>query len=324
MNTRPFQPFQYLRLSLTDRCNFRCRYCLPELNQEFHPRENTLSLPDWKVLLPMLRGIGIRKVRLTGGEPTLHPGLLELVALLAESGFEETALTTNGFRLGKLAPEFKRLGLNRVNVHLDSLKPETFDHATQTKGQLERVLAGIRLAKSLGLSPKVNVVLMRGLNDGEAIDFMDFSAKEGVEVRFIELMPTGTNEDYFKEYFIPVMEIKRRLQDRFSLEPFERDPLGGPSRRFKIKGSNAKVGFIGSSCEGFCDGCQRLRLTSEGVVKRCLFEPGGLELQPMLRQGLLPEQLNESILSFLSNKWTFNPHVAGPVKEAFPLARIGG
>ena len=319
-----FQPFTYLRLSLTDRCNFRCRYCLPEAQQVFHPLETSLHIEDWKRLLPLLRELGIRKVRLTGGEPTLHPGLLEIVEMLTQSGFEETALTTNGFRLEKLAPELKKRGLNRVNVHLDSLKDEGFDKASQTKGLLDKVLAGVRFSKSLGLSPKVNVVLMRGENDQEAEDFVRFSEKEEVEVRFIELMPTGTNTNYFQEYFVPAMEVKRRLQEQFPLEPLEKDPLGGPSRRFKVAGSHARVGFIGASCEGFCDGCQRLRLTSEGVVKRCLFEPGGLELRPLLRSEASEGELKQSLLSFLSQKWTFNPHVAGPVTEAFPLARIGG
>lgn len=324
MSEIKFQPFKYLRLSLTDRCNFRCRYCLPEAQQEFHPLETSLRIGDWKKLLPLLRELGIRKVRLTGGEPTLHPALLEMVEMLTQSGFEETALTTNGFRLEKLAPELKSRGLTRVNVHLDSLKEQGFDKASQTQGLLGKVLSGIRLAQDLGLSPKVNVVLMRGENDGEAEDFVRFSKREGIEVRFIELMPTGTNTDYFQEFFVPSMEIKRRLQERFQLEPLEKDPLGGPSRRFQVAGSRARVGFIGASCEGFCDGCQRLRLTSEGVVKRCLFEPGGLELRPLLRSGAPDDELKQALLSFLSQKWTFNPHVAGPVTEAFPLARIGG
>ncbi len=324
MTAIQFQPFKYLRLSLTDRCNFRCRYCLPEAIQAFHSTENTLRMEDWKKLLPVMRELGIQKVRLTGGEPTLHPRLLEIIELLTSSGFTETALTTNGFRLAKLAPEFKRQGLGRVNVHLDSLRPAAFDKASQTKGLLDRVLDGIRIAKDLGLKPKVNLVLMKGENDSEAEDFMEFSDREGVEVRFIELMPTGTNADYFKEFFIPVTEIKRRLAEKMELIPLERDILGGPSRRFEIAGSKARVGFIGASCEGFCDSCQRLRLTSEGVVKRCLFEPGGLRLKPLLDRGATSSEIDLAMKKFLSEKWTFNPHVAGPVKEAFPLARIGG
>ena len=319
-----FQPFRYLRLSLTDRCNFRCRYCLPEMEQAFHPLENTLKWEDWKTVLPLLKDLGIRKVRLTGGEPTLHPRVLDMVELLARTGFEETALTTNGFRLEKLAPELKSRGLARVNVHLDSLQAERFDRASQTEGLFGKVLAGLRLAKQMGLSPKVNAVLMRGVNEDEAADFMEFSEKEGVEVRFIELMPTGTNGDFFREYFVPAMEIKRRLEARFGLEPLERDPLGGPSRRFKVKGMGARVGFIGASCEGFCDGCQRLRLTSEGFLKRCLFEPGGLDLKTPIRQGVPSPVILESMKDFLSQKWTFNPHVSGPVQEPFPLAKIGG
>ncbi|HVZ81431.1 MAG TPA: GTP 3',8-cyclase MoaA [bacterium] len=319
-----FQPFRYLRLSLTDRCNFRCVYCLPEAVQAFHPSEKTLQWADWNRLVPLMRTLGIRKVRLTGGEPTLHPRVLEMVELLAQSGFEETALTTNGFRLEKMAPEMKSRGLTRVNVHLDSLDPQGFDRASQTQGLFERVLAGIRAAKAAGLSPKVNVVLMRGANDQEAEDFIGFSDREGVEVRFIELMPTGSNDAYFRDHFIPVIEVQRRLRDAFGLEPVERDPLGGPSRRFRVTGSRARVGFIGASCEGFCDSCQRLRLTSEGFLKRCLFEPGGLDLKPLLRRGAPIGEMTEVIQGFLSQKWTFNPHVAGPVKEPFPLARIGG
>jgi len=324
MNQPSFQPFRYLRLSLTDRCNFRCRYCLPEAEQNFHPKENTLAFQDWEKILPLLKNMGIRKVRLTGGEPTLHPRLLQMIGLLASTGFEETALTTNGFRLAKLAPEFQAAGLGRVNVHVDSLHPETFDHASQTKGLLGKVLEGIRLAKSLGLSPKVNAVLMRGVNDGEAEEFIEFSHREGVEVRFIELMPTGTNGDYFREFFIPVTEVKKRLSEKMVLEPLQRDELGGPSRRFTVAGSRARVGFIGASCEGFCDSCQRLRLTSEGFLKRCLFEPGGLDTKPYLRRGASGVEMTEAIQKFLSEKWTFNPHVAGPVQEPFPLARIGG
>lgn len=324
MNNIQFQPFRYLRLSLTDRCNFRCLYCLPEQEQAFHPRENTLTWEDWQRLLPILKAMGIHKVRLTGGEPTLHPRLLELVSLLTDTGFEETALTTNGFRLEKLAPEFRKRGLTRVNVHLDSLSSDGFDQASQTKGLFERVLAGLRVSKALGLSPKVNVVLMRGRNDHEAEDFVEFSEREGVEVRFIELMPTGSNDAFFKDHFIPVTEVKRRLEKGMGLEPLERDPLGGPSRRFRVVGHQARVGFIGASCEGFCDACQRLRLTSEGFLKRCLFEPGGLDLKPLLRRNAPAAEITGTMQDFLSQKWTFNPHVAGPVKEPFPLAKIGG
>jgi cyclic pyranopterin phosphate synthase len=319
-----FQPFRYLRLSLTDRCNFRCVYCLPEAIQTFHEKENTLGWEDWQRVIPLLRDLGIRKVRLTGGEPTLHPRVLDMVDLLAQRGFEETALTTNGFRLEKMAPEMKSRGLTRVNVHLDSLTPDGFDRASQTKGLFERVLAGIRAAKAVGLSPKVNVVLMRGENEHEVEDFVDFSEREGVEVRFIELMPTGTNGDEFRDHFIPVIEVQRRLKETMGLEAIERDPLGGPSRRFNVRGRKARVGFIGASCEGFCDSCQRLRLTSEGFLKRCLFEPGGLDLKPHLRKRIPGAEMTEVIQGFLSQKWTFNPHVAGPVQEPFPLARIGG
>jgi len=319
-----FQPFRYLRLSLTDRCNFRCRYCLPEAEQAFHPLEGTLKPSDWERLLPLLKDMGIRKVRLTGGEPTLHPHLLDMVGLLTSLGFEETALTTNGFRLAKLASDLKRLGLTRVNVHLDSLDPTTFDRMSGTKGLLGKVLAGIQAAREAGLSPKVNAVLMRGENDVEAEDFLEFSDREGVEVRFIELMPTGTNDREFSRSFMPVMELKKRLQERFELLPMEKDPLGGPSRRFRVAGSKAKVGFIGASCEGFCDACQRLRLTSEGLLKRCLFEPGGLNVRTLLLKGMSAGELKVEMVRFLSEKWTYNPHVAGPVKEPFPLARIGG
>jgi cyclic pyranopterin phosphate synthase len=226
--------------------------------------------------------------------------------------------------LEKLAPGLRYRGLTRVNVHLDSLDPDGFDRASQTKGLFERVLSGLRAAKAVGLSPKVNVVLMRGANDHEAEDFVEFSEREGVEVRFIELMPTGSNDVHFRDHFIPVLEVKRRLEARMGLEPLERDPLGGPSRRFRVKGSGARVGFIGASCEGFCDSCQRLRLTSEGFLKRCLFEPGGLDLRPYLRKNTPAVEMTEVIQGFLSKKWTFNPHVAGPVQEPFPLAKVGG
>jgi len=319
-----FQPFRYLRLSLTDRCNFRCRYCLPEMEQAFHPLDHTLRPSDWERLLPLLKDLGIRKVRLTGGEPTLHPHLLGMVGLLTSLGFEETALTTNGFRLAKMAGELKALGLTRVNVHLDSLDPSTFDRMSGTKGLFDRVLSGIQEAREAGLSPKLNAVLMKGENDGELEDFLEFSHREEVEVRFIELMPTGTNDQEFHRSFLPVMEAKRRLQERHWLIPLERDPLGGPSRRFQVAESRAKVGFIGASCEGFCDSCQRLRLTSEGFFKRCLFEPGGLNVRTLLRKGIPADELKGEVVRFLSEKWTYNPHVAGPVREPFPLAKIGG
>jgi cyclic pyranopterin phosphate synthase len=151
-----------------------------------------------------------------------------------------------------------------------------------------------------------------------------FAEREGVEVRFIELMPTGTNADFFARHFIPASSVRERLQERFGLEPLPSDALGGPAKRYRVKGREAMVGFIGSSCEGFCDGCQRLRLTSDGVLKRCLFEPGGLELKPLLRQEASTAELTAAIQRFLSEKWTFNPQVAGPVREPFPLARIGG
>ena len=273
-----------LRLSVTDACQLRCRYCRPAGDGE-HATRRRLSSDD---LLLLVRGIhavrGIEKLRFTGGEPLLRRDLLGLVAACAAMGIPDLALTTNAQRLAGLAGPLRADGLHRVNVSLDSLDDAVFSTITRG-GSLAGSLAGIEAARRAGLRPiKLNTVVMRDLNDHEVADLLDFGFDTGCQVRFLELMPIGVAAGEFEHRFVPWREVHERLCERFELMPQSYEP-GSTSRNYEARdrlGRTTVCGFISPSSRPFCQGCQRLRLTADGLLLGCLAGCGRLDLRPAL------------------------------------------
>ncbi len=285
----------YLRVSVTDRCNFRCRYCMPEEEKEFIPHQEILRYEEIAEIVKVFSRFGVRSVRLTGGEPLVRRGIESLIRQLKEiDGIDEVSLTTNGFFLEEKAELLKEAGLNRVNVSIDTLNPEKFAFITRSdEGSLGRVLRGIEKAKEVGLNPvKVNTVLVKGFNDSEIEDFVRFSASYGVEVRFIELMPVG-GEFFSRDNFIPVSVVKEFLEEKFgALEP-ARTVKMGPAKSFRVGSTGALIGFIPSVSQHFCSECNRLRLTSDGKLRLCLMSDREIDLKELLRSPNYTEELLE-------------------------------
>jgi len=285
----------YLRVSVTARCDLRCVYCTPG------PRRPTAVEPltDEEILRVARAAarLGVRRVRLTGGEPTLRPGLTGLIESIAGiDGVEEVSLTTNGQRLAGMAQELARAGLRRVNVSLDSLQPERFRKITRG-GDLRRVLDGLAAAETAGLTPlKLNVVVVRGLNDDELVDLALTTVEHPWHVRFIELMPIGNQGDWGADYpaagdrFLPVDEMRRRMAS-LALESSEAPPGGGPARSYRLRGAKGTVGFIAPLGERFCHACNRLRLTSDGRLRPCLLSGVDFSIREALHSGLPLEPL---------------------------------
>ena len=275
----------YLRVSVTDRCNFRCRYCMPEGKKEFIPHPEILRYEEIAEVVRVFSQFGVTSVRLTGGEPLVRKGLESLVYQLKEiDGIKEVSLTTNGFFLEEKAEALKEAGLNRVNVSLDTLNPEKFSYITRGGEEaFYRVLRGIEKARNVGLVPvKVNTVLIKGFNDSEIEDFVRFSANFGVEVRFIELMPVG-GQFFSRENFIPISTVRELLEEKFGeLQPVKTVKMG-PAKSFRVGDTGAVVGFIPSVSQHFCSECNRVRLTSDGKLRLCLMSDREIDLKSVLR-----------------------------------------
>ncbi|NTU59770.1 MAG: GTP 3',8-cyclase MoaA [Deltaproteobacteria bacterium] len=274
----------YLRVSVTDRCNLRCTYCMPAEGVSPLGHDAILSYEEILRVARISLGLGIEKIRITGGEPLVRRGILGFVEQMARlPGLQDLSLTTNGLLLGSLAHDLRRAGLRRVNVSLDTLRPEVFRQVTRFDG-LERVLEGLRAAKDAGLAPiKVNVVAMRGVNDGEIVDFGEFAEENGYEVRFIEFMPSRADA-WEERKVLTASEILHVLSSHFRLAPLVAEGVSGPSRTFALPGGG-RVGVISPMSDHFCGTCNRLRLTAEGRLRSCLFSDRETDLRTLLRSG---------------------------------------
>ncbi len=286
----------YLRLSVTDRCNLRCVYCLPEAAPRFVPGADLLSDDEVVSLARAFAGAGVTKIRVTGGEPLVRPGLPSLLRRLrAQPGIEDLSLSTNGVLLAGLAGELKAAGLDRVNISLDTLDPLRFERIARF-GTLESVLAGVEAAVEAGLAPvKLNVVVARGMNDDELGAFAALTQDRPIHVRFIELMPMGETGFFSPERRVPLAEM---MAAAGPLEPLARDdsPLGhGPARCYRRPGAAGSVGFISALSRGFCGACNRVRLSSTGTLIPCLDGEDGADLRTPLRAGAGPAELMELI-----------------------------
>jgi GTP 3',8-cyclase len=318
-----------LRISVTDRCNFRCTYCMPEEGLEWLPRSEILSYEEIaRVARVCVERLGFESIRLTGGEPTVRPHLDVLVEQLSSlrrpSGDPvDLALTTNGATLGLLAGELSRAGLTRINVSCDSLRRDRF-RSIARRDRLDAVLDGIDAAISAGLSPvKVNVVVMRDVNHDEIVDFATFGREHGVEPRFIEFMPLDADEAWRRESVVPASEIIAAIDSVYPLDPLSQG--SEPATRYRYRDGAGTVGVIASVTRPFCGDCDRIRLTTEGKIRTCLFAVDEHDLRHPLRSGASDEDLASMIESAVGTKWA--GHRIGRVDFVRPprsMSQIGG
>lgn len=277
----------YLRVSVTDRCNLRCVYCMPAQGIKKRSHADILCYEEMALIVQAAAELGIRKVRLTGGEPLARLGLPRFVRMIAAiPGIDDLSLTTNGTLLARHAPALAEAGLQRVNVSLDTLRTDRFREITR-RGRLNDVWAGISAAQAAGLNPiKFNVVVVRGLNDDEVVDFARRTVRQDWHVRFIELMPIGANVDWAGNGTVPIPEIRARIETEVGpLEPIHGPTGNGPARYYRLPNAEGTVGFIGAMSDHFCSTCNRLRLTADGRLRPCLMSDQEIDLRGPLRAG---------------------------------------
>lgn len=281
----PFgRDISYLRLSVTDRCDFRCTYCMAE-EMTFAPRSQLLNLEEMAFIAKTFASLGTRRIRITGGEPLIRRDLTKLLrSITRDCQLEDLAITTNGSHLAQHAAELKEAGVNRINVSLDTLNPERFKELTRT-GNLSKVLKGIVTAKQYDFDKiKLNTVALRGFNDGEINDLINFAVEHGLDISFIEEMPLGEITAHNrKDAFLSSQEIKQIIGERYKLKESQAT-TGGPSRYWSVEGSNAKVGFISPHSNNFCSTCNRVRLTAEGRLLLCLGNEHSVDLRATVRK----------------------------------------
>ncbi len=312
-----------LRISVTDRCNFRCTYCMPAEGLAWLPRADVLTFEELeRVARLLVERHGIRSIRLTGGEPTVRAHLPELVRQLAALPVD-LALTTNGATLADVAVELAAAGLRRVNVSLDSLQPERFAALTR-RDALSDVLAGIDAALAAGLAPvKVNAVVLAGVNDDEVLDLAAYGRDRGVQVRFIEFMPLDADGAWRPDLVVPQAAIVERIHAVFPLEPVTRG--SEPAARFRYLDGAGEVGVIPSVTAPFCEQCDRLRLTADGQLRSCLFSVEDHDLRGLLRGGASDDELSDAIEGCVAAKW--RGHAINQVHFVRPhrsMSQIGG
>lgn len=313
-----------LRLSVTDRCNFRCRYCMPEEGMKWLGRSEVLSFEELvRVARVMVEHFGITSVRLTGGEPTVRAGLPGLVALLAQLPVE-LSMTTNGSSLARLARPLASAGLNRVTISLDSLRPERFA-AMAGRDMLGAVLEGVEAARSAGLAPlKLNTVLVRGLNDDEVVDLARFGREVGAEVRFIEFMPLDASGEWSASRVVPASEVLGRVGAVFPIEAFGTRGAE-PAERYRYLDGGGTIGVVAPVTRPFCASCDRVRLTADGELRSCLFSVRERDLRSLMRGGASDEELARAIEEEVAAKWA--GHGIGKVTFVRPgrtMSQIGG
>lgn len=327
------RPLRDLRISVTDRCNFRCPYCMPaeifgERYQFLH-RSDLLTFEEIARLTQILIRLGVVKVRLTGGEPLVRQELEVLVAQLdGLDGIEDIAMTTNGFLLPQKAQLLKDAGLHRVTISLDSLDPEVFRRMNGERAELERVLAGIESAEAAGLTPiKINTVVQRGVNDHTLLDLARFCKERGFILRFIEYMDVGTLNGWELDQVVPAEEIVRMIHAEMPLEPIERNYRGEVAMRYRYRDGGGEIGLIASVTKPFCGACTRMRLSPEGSLYTCLFASQGTNLRDPMRAGASDddiEQIVRDIWSSRSDRYSEIRSSLTQPREKVEMFHIGG
>ena len=319
-----------LRISITDRCNFRCTYCMPEEGMRWLPRDEVLTFEEIeRVARVCVERFGFDGIRITGGEPTVRaqlPVLVEKLARLRVPGTGapvDLALTTNGATLGLLAHDLRRAGLSRINVSCDSLRRDRFRAMTR-RDQLGRVLDGIAAAVDAGFDPvKVNVVTIRGVNDDEVVDFAAFGRETGVQPRFIEFMPLDADGAWTMDQVVPSDEVVSAIDAVFPLEPVTHGPE--PAARYRYRDGRGEIGVIASVTQPFCGNCDRIRMTAEGQLRNCLFAVHETDLRAVMRGGGSDDDLAAAVAGDVARKWP--GHSIGKVtfiRPARSMSQIGG
>ena len=293
----------YLRISVTDRCNLRCCYCMPEEGIPLISHQEILTYEEILRIVRVFATEGISKVRLTGGEPLVRKGIVDFIHSLSQiKEIKDLSLTTNGILLKELARDLKQAGLRRINISLDSLRKERFCQITR-RNEFEHVWKGIEEALSVGLSPiKLNMVAIQGLNDDEIESFARLTLQLPVTVRYIEYMPSGNGEEWKKSDILTIPQIKTRLENVGKLIPIPSDQWDGPAQRFRIEGAIGEIGLIGPVSSHFCDDCNRLRLTPDGKIRTCLFSDEEIDVKELLRKGGTDQDLKDRLLVALRTK----------------------
>ncbi len=313
-----------LRVSVTDRCNLRCVYCMPEVGMTFQPPSALLSFDEITRLASLAFSLGVRSLRLTGGEPLVRKNLVSLVTRLSAIGFDDLSMTTNGMLLAPLVPALAEAGLRRVNISCDSLRPERFN-AIRRRGDLTTVLGAMDAIEEAGLAPlKVNVVTLRGVNDDEILDFASFARDTGRIVRFIEYMPLDAQGAWDKSQLVTGHEIYEQINSRWPLAAVSN---GGsaPAERFRFSDGRGEIGLISSVSEPFCGTCNRLRLTADGALRNCLFSDDELSVRDLMRAGGSDDELAAMLRRAVWQKYPGHainePEFLRPVRS---MSMIGG
>lgn len=301
------RPLRDLRISVIDRCNFRCTYCMPAEkfgpDFAFLPKSELLTYEEIELLAKVFVELGVEKIRLTGGEPLLRKDLPILVKNLASiEGLKDLALTTNGVLLPRLAKDLKEAGLLRVNVSLDSLNDELFGKINGRNVGVQEVLDGISKAQEAGLFVKVNMVVKKGLNESEIVPMAKFCKEQGLQLRFIEYMDVGSTNGWKMDDVITKKEIYEILKEHYLLDPVDPDYYGEVAKRYRYEGSNVDVGFIPSVSESFCSSCTRSRLSANGQIFTCLFNGEGHDIKTFMRNGATEEEIKQRITNIWSGR----------------------
>ena len=322
------RPINYLRVAVTDRCNLRCIYCMPEEGVKWMSHSDILSYEELITIIRASAELGISKIRITGGEPLVRQGIEDFVQMIAQiPGIEDIAMTTNGIFLAKYAADLKKAGLHRVNVSLDTLKPERFKNicrGVDAGGDISNVLAGIKAAQEAGLNPvKINMVVMAGVNDDEILDFARKTVDEEWHVRFIELMPFTGHDDH-TPVGLTTRELKQRIDPLGRMEPYKHQWGNGPAKYYKLPEAKGTMGFISALSEYFCFSCNRLRLTADGKLRPCLMSETMIDLREPLRGGISKDQLKELIQQAVTAKPMGHHLSEGFKPNDRPFCQVGG
>ena len=312
-----------LRISVTDRCNFRCQYCMPEEGMDWTPREELLTFEEIERLASLLvKKFGIESIRLTGGEPTVRANLSKLIEKLSKLDVD-LSLTTNGATLPLIAGDLYDAGLDRINISLDTLDRKRFESLTR-RDNLKEVLHGIETAKSVGFDPvKINMVVMKGINDDEVLDFVSYGRENGLVVRFIEFMPLDADETWEKSKVMPQSEILELISSKYDLESLSRG--SSPAARWKFVDGPGEIGIIATVSEAFCDACDRIRLTADGKFRNCLFAIQEYDVRKLLRENAGDEKIIELFSHAVKQKWA--GHQIGKsvfIRPSKSMSQIGG
>ena len=315
----------YLRLSVTDRCDLRCFYCMPEGFKDFEEPEHWLTIAELERLLGLMADMGLRRVRLTGGEPLVRKGVVDIARMLGGmSGVRDIALSTNATRLAPMARDLRAAGVHRLNVSLDTLDAARFKQITQ--GKLEKVLDGLMAAKEAGFAPiKINMVVMKGINEADVESVLAFCIAHGFVLRLIETMPMGDTGRDAVDHYVSLQTIKQRLMTRYELLPVINPVDGaGPARYLRIAGTETQIGFITPMSEHFCGTCNRVRLAVDGTMYLCLGQEHQFSFRPLLRKGIPDDELKAALISAIGLKPERHEFQDKPEKVIRFMSMTGG